>query len=48
MDVFVSKQYTHLHAFANIFKMSAKARRALFVRLNARCIASLEYTPLGS
>lgn len=35
MDLFASKRHTHLHAFANIFKVSTKARWALSVRLTS-------------
>ena len=35
MDLFANKHYTHPHAFANIFEMSTKEIRTLFVRLTS-------------
>ena len=39
MDFFVNKQYMHPCAFANIFKMSTKVRRTLYVSLTSITLA---------
>ena len=47
MDLFANKEYTHPHTFANIFEMSAKARRKLFVRLMPPVIYVFGIDPTG-